>query len=257
MFIRDQGEGTAVVFLHGAPSPSSAYDELVRRIGSSYRTLVPDMPGYGPSPELDEPYSWHRLRDELVSDLRQRGVESAFVVGSSGGGHHSLALAARRDFNVHGVLTIGSFAAFDETNRVLLRSFVELLRSRPDLNSRELREIMKHRMLSEEFVRSHPSEAEATADWLNLTTADVLANELEQAATADLRAELMRLAMPVVALVGEYDTACPVACSEEIARLSPRGTLEVVPRCGHSLLIEAPQLVEDRVLSLVANGRGG
>ncbi|MCC6999258.1 MAG: alpha/beta hydrolase [Deltaproteobacteria bacterium] len=255
MFIRDQGAGNAVLLLHGAPSPASAYDELVGRLGSGYRTLVPELPGYGRSPKLAEPYSWHRLRDDLVSDLRRLGVESAFVVGSSGGGHHALGLAVRSDFTAHAVLTIGSFAAFDEANRALLRSFVEMLRANPDLDSYDLRDLMKRRMLSDEYVRLNPSKAEAAADWLKLTTADVLANELEQAAAADLRSELWRLAMPVVALVGEYDIACPVSCSEEIARLSPRGTLEVVSKCGHSLLVEAPALVGDRVLSLVATKR--
>lgn len=251
MFIRDEGHGSAVLLLHGAPSPASGYEAVVERLRTAHRVLVPELPGYGRSPKL-EPYSWKELRDNLVADLRARGVERMVVAGTSGGGHHALALAARADICVTGVVAIGSFAAFDDDNRTLLRGFVQMLREGPNLRSPELRGIMVQRMLSGSYAIAHPAEAEAAADWLLLTTADVLANELEQAASADLRDQLPGLRMPVLALVGEDDVACPVSCSIEIATLAPRGTLEVVPNAGHSLLVETPSLVLDRIAAIAS-----
>jgi pimeloyl-ACP methyl ester carboxylesterase len=54
----------------------------------------------------------------------------------------------------------------------------------------------------------------------------------------NLRPELGRMSARLYLRVGEVDLGAPPAVSEEIARLAPRASVEVVPGCGHTLLIE-------------------
>jgi len=67
----------------------------------------------------------------------------------------------------------------------------------------------------------------------------VLAGEADAiASVADLRPRLAGLRVPVLARVGDADTAVPVALSAEVASLVPGGRLEIVPGAAHVLAIE-------------------
>jgi pimeloyl-ACP methyl ester carboxylesterase len=54
----------------------------------------------------------------------------------------------------------------------------------------------------------------------------------------DLRPALREVRARVYARVGALDRSCPPGCSDEITRLVPRATLEIVLGCGHALLRE-------------------
>jgi pimeloyl-ACP methyl ester carboxylesterase len=71
-------------------------------------------------------------------------------------------------------------------------------------------------------------------------------------ARGDLRDVLRGIAIPTAVLVGRQDAVTPVALSEEIARLVPRATLQVVPDCGHLPPIERPAIVAAALRELLA-----
>jgi pimeloyl-ACP methyl ester carboxylesterase len=54
----------------------------------------------------------------------------------------------------------------------------------------------------------------------------------------DLRPALPDIRARVYARVGARDRSYPPGCSDEITRLVPRATLEIVLGCGHALLRE-------------------
>ena len=59
-------------------------------------------------------------------------------------------------------------------------------------------------------------------------------------ARADLREVLPSIAVPTAVIVGEEDRMTPIAMSQEIQRLTPGSTLDVIPGCGHLPPIEKP-----------------
>ena len=54
----------------------------------------------------------------------------------------------------------------------------------------------------------------------------------------NLRPALPAVRARVYARVGALDRSCPPGCSDEITRLVPRATLEIVLGCRHALLRE-------------------
>ncbi|QKY21129.1 alpha/beta hydrolase [Halolamina sp. CBA1230] len=87
-------DGVPVLFLHGTPG-SRQLGELfhadARDLG--VRLIAPDRPGYGRS----DPWPERSIADAgtyLTDLLDDAGVETAGVIGFSGGGAHALALAA-------------------------------------------------------------------------------------------------------------------------------------------------------------------
>lgn len=45
----ETGTGTPVLFLHGIPDSGAVWDQVTSVVGSSYRCIVPDLPGFGQS----------------------------------------------------------------------------------------------------------------------------------------------------------------------------------------------------------------
>lgn len=98
---------------------------------------------------------------------------------------------------------------------------------------------MRELMLSPSWRASHPEDEARVLTWPRLTTAAALAAELVALAEMrDLRPELTALRSRVYARVGELDVGCPPAWREDIVRHAPRASLDVVPGCGHGLMIE-------------------
>lgn len=85
---RDEGEGQAIVLLHGSHASLDAFDGLAERLSSRFRVIRFDMPGMGLSDAFDEPvadepaYADDILR-LLLDDV---GIRTATIVGTSSGG---------------------------------------------------------------------------------------------------------------------------------------------------------------------------
>lgn len=240
MLVRDVGVGPAVLLLHGTPSPATDWMPLADQLSSRYRVLVPDLPGYGRSPGVDDP-TIERVGDLLHEMLRARGVTSlAAIAGFSTGAYRAFDLILRHAIETEIVVSIAGVACFDQEARELRRSLAQQLRAEPEyINSAEVRGLMHALMLSPARIATHPDDVERVVGWRNVISAPALAAELEAlAASRDLRPELAKLRARVYARVGELDIGCPPAWSEDIVRAAPHARLETVPGCAHALLVE-------------------
>ncbi|MEV0291976.1 alpha/beta hydrolase [Nocardia sp. NPDC050710] len=84
----DHGEGPAVVFCHGFPELGFSWRHQVFALAEAgFRTLTPDMRGYGGSsrPDRIEDYDVTTLCADLVGILDEAGLEDAIFVGHDWG----------------------------------------------------------------------------------------------------------------------------------------------------------------------------
>ena len=84
------GSGPALLLLHSTACDSRQWDPQ-RLLASGRKVITVDLRGYGQSPLPPEPFS--HVTD-VLEVLDHLGVRAAAVVGSSGGGHVALQLAA-------------------------------------------------------------------------------------------------------------------------------------------------------------------
>ena len=75
MAYHDVGEGDPVVFLHGNPTSSYLWRDIVPHVSGQARCIVPDLIGQGDSDKLDNPtadsYTFVEHRDYLDGLLDQ------------------------------------------------------------------------------------------------------------------------------------------------------------------------------------------
>jgi pimeloyl-ACP methyl ester carboxylesterase len=93
----EQGEGTTVVFVHGAFSDHRVWEAQREAVAQSYRYIALDQRYFGNArwPDTGSKYSLATHTSDLAAFIRQLNVGPVHVVGWSLGGTIALALAVQ------------------------------------------------------------------------------------------------------------------------------------------------------------------
>lgn len=111
----DQGQGAPVVMVHGNPSWSYLYRNLVAHLQDRYRCIVPDHLGCGFSDKpQDTPYRLANHLENLERLLDQLAIERCVLVVHDWGGAIGMGWAGKHADRVAGVVVLNT-AAFRST----------------------------------------------------------------------------------------------------------------------------------------------
>lgn len=119
----DEGAGPPILLLNGNPSWSFGWRDVVLRLRSRFRCIVPDYPGFGLSQAAAgfdfRPSSQSRVVEALVDEL---GLDGLIVFGYAWGGPIGLGFAGRRPELVRALVIGNTWAWPDARRRVRLFS---------------------------------------------------------------------------------------------------------------------------------------
>lgn len=248
MFFRDLGprSSSAVVLLHGCPTPADHFTGLAETLAPSHRVILPDLPGYGGSPQRANPDG--AVRDAIVELVHRLELDSVAFVGISWSGHRALQLAASHALRVAGIVSLGGFAWREPEDAPRYAGYAAAIRAGQDMS-----DVAIDLFYSPRFQKSHPEVVARSRGWGAALDREWYALEVETIPrVVDLRPILHTLAMPILAIAGEADKAVPASNSCEIARRVQHGHAEILPGAGHLVLDEEP----DEVNALIASFLG-
>jgi len=107
----DEGSGDPVVFLHGIPTNSYLWRDVIGPIAAERRVIVPDMIGYGNSSMFDGFDRSIRAQEEMITELLSvLDVETPSLVGHDLGGGVFLRYAAHHPDAVDELVLSNSIA---------------------------------------------------------------------------------------------------------------------------------------------------
>lgn len=125
----DEGRGRPILFLHGNPTWSFLYREIVKWLRPEFRCIAVDYPGFGLS---DRPpgygYTPAEHTDVVASLIEQLDLSDLVVMGQDWGGPIGLACAARMPDRVTGLVLGNTW--FWPTDRLLNRLFSRFMSTR-------------------------------------------------------------------------------------------------------------------------------
>jgi pimeloyl-ACP methyl ester carboxylesterase len=93
----DCGEGTQLLFLHGAALPAASFRDIIEILSRRYRVIVPELPGFGTSGFPGSDWGFTQYADLVHGLLTRRGYDIHQIVGYSFGGGIALHLARRME----------------------------------------------------------------------------------------------------------------------------------------------------------------
>jgi pimeloyl-ACP methyl ester carboxylesterase len=244
------GSGPAVVLLHGSPSSPDDFAPLVDRLARRRKVLVPHLPGYGRTAWAPVPYSLEQVVSCVEERLLRDGVSRAAFVAFSGGAYKAAAIALRGRIAVLRMVLFAPVLGLDADTAQGYRDLAAAARA----GAFDPRSSWLERMASPGFPARDPVGAARVLAWLDAAPRAVIYDELAAMADApDLRPRLREIDAPVLVCAGDGDNAVPAVSSEEIARLSKRGTFRSVAGAGHAVLIERQQEALDIVVDFLGD----
>jgi len=243
------GKGSAppVVLVHGLGGSASSFAGLAAPLlAVSRRVLVLDLPGHGRNRLApgEEPAGVVE-QDAAVGAVLASIGEPAVLIGNSLGGALSLHAAATYPDRVAAVVGLSPAGAplAGEARAQVLNAFRGGPESARELPARLYARPPRLARLFERDVGRHFSAPPVRALLKNLVAGD----------DPGLRpATLDRIQQPVLILWGDADGILPHASVEFFRSHLRRGTVEVLPGCGHLPHVEQRAIVAARISRFLA-----
>ena len=261
------GRGNAILFVHEYAGDHRSWEPQVRRFSRSHRCITYAARGYPPSqvPADDGGYSQQHAVDDALAVLDGLGVERADVVGISMGGFAGLHLAMQHPVRVRSLVVAGTGYGAHPSEAPRFRNECEAI-------ARLIQESgmasFARRYLSGparvQFRNKDPRGWEQLVRQLGEHPVDgavptMLGVQRQRPSLYSLEAELSAIEAQVLIVAGDEDDGC-LETGLWLKRIIPRSGLVVLPKSGHTLNLEEPDLVNAFIadfLARVADGAWG
>ena len=253
----DEGEGPAVVLIHGFAASLNTWDDVLPALTEHYRVIAIDLRGFGftdrPEGADYSPLGQARLVLDVLDD---RGVDTASVVAHSWGSSVALALALEAPHRVDRLALYDAWVYEEQLPTFFLWSrapglgealFRLFYRERPD-DKIELA-FYDPRLVTQALV-DETREA--------LYRPGALAASLEAVRGqrfAEIEHRYPEIDHPTLLLWGREDGVTRLSAGERLLSELPRAELVVFPRCGHFPMIEATEASNRRLLEFLGRDR--
>jgi pimeloyl-ACP methyl ester carboxylesterase len=260
--------GVPLLLLHGFGNDAHVWDDFAPAVAPYYRTLALDQRGHGDSahdPELR--YDHDSMARDAIAALDALGIERVVLVGHSMGGRVAMRFARRHperlaglvivdagpELDARGVLRIRldaesnvdpSFGSLEEYERVLARAYPL---ARPEVVARLARHGLRPRADGRLVPKTDPAFAK---NWGKVPPEEAARRSAEE--TTILWEALRGTPCPTLVVRGAAsDVLSPETADRMADEALPRGSLAVVPRAGHSVMLDNPEGFQDAVLRFV------
>jgi pimeloyl-ACP methyl ester carboxylesterase len=258
---RDHGTGEPVVLVHGTPSHSYEWRDVVPYVeAAGFRVVVYDLLGYGLSERpVGRDTSVAAQTDLLEHLLDALGIDRATVVGHDIGGAIAQRLALARPERVRRLMIIDS-VSYDSwpssTWQEIIDEDLEDFMSMPQeafnaLLTRQLKmTVADEARMSAGVLQAYLAPHQSALGRVSFFEHQV--RHYDSKYTEEISDELPSLAMPVRILWGARDQWQPLRYARRLSDSIPDADMVVVPGAGHFLMEDAPERVAREIREFLA-----
>lgn len=227
LYYEVHGQGPTLVLLHGGLTSMRVFFGQLPTLSKNHRVVSIDLRGQGRSSLGEQPFTYRLLAQDVLAVLDALKLSSVDLVGWSDGGIIGLMIALEQPSRVNHLVTIGAnFHPDGLTNETMQR----IENSEPSSESFMTR--LLYRLQSPQPQRWEELWQRVNLLWLTRPTL-----------TTD---DLEKISIPTLVIVGEKDSVA-LDHAEEMALAMGDARLIVVPKAGHSLLTQYPDLILETI----------
>jgi pimeloyl-ACP methyl ester carboxylesterase len=256
---RELGSGPPVLLLHGWPTSSYLWREVMRPIAEHNRVLAIDLPGFGGSDKpLGVRYGFELFDRTLDGFLAALGIEEVGLAVHDLGGPIGLHWAVHRPQRVTRLALLNTLV-YPEFSEAVLQ-FIKACSTpelRDQLTSPAGLEAAMGLGLADEASLTDEVLAAVREPFQSEESRRALADAgigLEPEGFVEIARLLPSLRMPVRVVYGERDRILPDV-AQTMARVKadlPQAEVTALPECGHFLQEEAPEEIGSQLARFFA-----
>jgi pimeloyl-ACP methyl ester carboxylesterase len=264
LFYETVGRGTPIVFAHEFGGNHWSWEPQLNFFARRHQCLTFAARGYSPSdiPTEVERYSQDRAADDIVEVMDAAGFERAHIVGLSMGAFACLHAALRHPDRVLSAVVAGIGYGSEKKHeayfRVNAQQVAASLQERGAERFAESYAVSASRVqFQEKDPRGWALFAERLARHSSLGAANTMRGvQMRRPSLYDLEKELSVLGAPLLVMCGDEDDHSLLP-GLFLKRVVPRSGLSVLPKSGHTLNLEEPEMFNRLVGEFIAQVEAG
>lgn len=250
LFYRTAGVGSkTILLLHGIPTNSFLWMNVIPQLAKQYTVIAPDMLGYGLSGRAaKEELTLPMQAQYMILLLDMLGIQKVNVVGHDLGGGVAQILAVQYPDRVESFVVIDgvTFSNWPLPKVVSLRyPTAPEFEPSPYFIERMIREGVFHQqMVTPEILQAFIAPFGHENGPRELQEASLA---LEHHQTEDVVPGLQGVRVPATFLYGQYDRYLPPYWGFKLQETVPNSTFKVLPECSHYSMLDNPLLVSQEI----------
>ncbi|CAN7737421.1 alpha/beta fold hydrolase [Caballeronia sp. LjRoot31] len=236
--VKDQGNGRLpVVFLHYWGGSSRTWDDVIAALPTQYRTIAPDLRGWGNSDAPSAGYALTDFADDVQQLIAAMKLDRFVLVGHSMGGKIAQLLASRRPQGLAGLVLVAPSPPVPLVLPAEARAAMEGAYQSRESVGMAIDQMLTAKPLSpkhrEQVIEdSLRGAVQAKLAWPQSTSLE------------DISLDVAAIDVPTIVIAGELDRIDGTAILEaQLLTRIPHAVMHVLPDTGHLSPLESPMEV--------------
>jgi pimeloyl-ACP methyl ester carboxylesterase len=233
------GKGRPVILLHGLAGHAGEWDAVARNLSSAYRIIAVDQRGHGESERHPRDVSRAAYVADVLAVLDQLALHRPILAGQSLGGHTAmLAAAAHADRFTGLVLIEAGPGGPNPDTPAKIGAWLDSWPV-PFASKQEAAQFFGGGPAGDGWAAGLEGRDGA---WWPRFDRDVMVRSLAENAQRSFWPEWSRITCPTLVVLAQ-NSFIPVSEAEEMLRRRPETTAVSIPRTGHDLHLEQPDVL--------------
>jgi 3-oxoadipate enol-lactonase len=241
-------DAPALILAHPIGFDGRFWRELAERLSAHFALVIPDARGHGTSARGAGETSIDQLARDILSVMDALGIAKAGYVGCSMGSMVGMRLGAMRPERFNWLVLANAPARINLSRDV----FDQRIAQARNGGFAHMAPAILARWLAPDTAGMRPDWFAARLDEMMATCGDGFADAFAALRDSDRSADLCEIGVPALVVTGAFDDSFPPEAAAALAQSIDGGQVSVVPRAGHLVPLEQPDVVATLVHNLQA-----
>jgi pimeloyl-ACP methyl ester carboxylesterase len=264
LYYEEAGDAVPMIFVHEFAGEAKSWEPQVRFFRRRYRTITFNARGYPPSDVPEDPaaYSQRQAVEDIRGILDHLRIDKAHVIGLSMGGYAALHFGLLYPERALSLVIAGAgYGSRPEERDTFRRDCAALAERFEREPMQQVAAIYATGPARVQFRDKDPQGWEQFCDLLKQQSAQGHALTMRRVqmmreSIYELGDRMARLIVPTLIVTGDEDEPC-LEPALYMKRTIPTAGLLVIPRSGHAVNLEEPDLFNRQVLDFVTAVEAG
>ena len=244
------GQGEMVLFLHGIGGNKKNWKNNINFFSKNFLTVAWDTRGYGDSDDYNGELDFDNILDDLKKVIDFFKKTRAHIVGLSMGGQIATLFYDKYPNYVKTLTLCDTHFGLSNLSPTEIEKFINL-RKEPLLNGKVPKDIAPSVASTLIGDTNNISAYNQLVESMSLLHKESYLKTIESSMRTEHRHIFKNIKVPTLIMVGELDTLTPPSMSKSIMNEIKGSNLKIIPKAGHLINIEEPDIFNQNLIQFL------